>query len=36
MLKIEKGQDIKKELLQKYKTIVVDELAKIGGGLWIL
>ena len=31
MLKIEKGQDIKKELLQKYKTIVVDELAKIGG-----
>ena len=31
MLQIEKGQDIKKKLLQKYKTIVPDELAKIWG-----
>ena len=29
MLQIEKGQDIKLELLQKYKTIVPDELTKI-------
>ena len=29
MLQIEKGQDIKQELLQKYKTIVPDELEKI-------
>lgn len=29
MLQIEKGQDIKQELLQKYKTIVPDELAII-------
>lgn len=29
MLKIEKGQDIKEKLLQKYKTIVPDELIKI-------
>lgn len=29
MLQIEKGQDIKQELLQKYKTIVPDELTKI-------
>lgn len=29
MLQIEKGQDIKQELLQKYKIIVPDELTKI-------
>ena len=29
MLQIEKGQDIKLELFQKYKTIVPDELTKI-------
>mgnify|MGYP002516227660 CR=1 FL=1 len=29
MVQIEKGQDIKKELFQKYKTIVPDELIKI-------
>lgn len=29
MLQIEKGQDIKQELIQKYKTIVPDELTKI-------
>lgn len=29
MLQIEKGQDIKQELIQKYKTIVPDELVKI-------
>ena len=29
MLQIERGQDIKQELLQKYETIVPDELAKI-------
>lgn len=29
MLQIEKGQDIRQELLQKYKTIVPDELTKI-------
>lgn len=29
MLQIEKGQGIKQELLQKYKTIVPDELTKI-------
>ena len=28
MLQIEKGQDIKQELLQKYKTILPDELTK--------
>lgn len=29
MLQIEKGQDIEQELLQKYKTIVPDELIKV-------
>jgi hypothetical protein len=28
MLQIEKGQDIKQELLQRYKTILPDELMK--------
>ena len=32
MLQIEKGQDIKQELFQKYKTIVPDELTKIWEG----
>lgn len=31
MLQIEKGQDIAQELLQKYKTIVPEELTKIWG-----
>lgn len=29
MLQIEKGQDIKQELLQRYKTILPDELIEI-------
>ena len=29
MLQIEKGQDIKQEVLQRYKTILPDELIKI-------
>ena len=29
MLQIEKGQDIKQELLHRYKTILPDELIKI-------
>ena len=29
MLQIERGQDIKQELLQRYRTILPDELAKI-------
>ncbi len=31
MLEIEKGQDVSRELLQRYKTIVPDELTKIWG-----
>lgn len=30
MLQIEKGQDIKQELLHRYKTILPDELIKYG------
>ena len=33
MLQIEKGQDIKQELLQRYKTILPDELIEIAGGI---
>ena len=29
MLQIQKGQDIKQEVLQRYKTILPDELIKI-------
>ena len=29
MLQIEKGQDLKQEVLQRYKTILPDELIKI-------
>ena len=30
MLQIEKGQDIKQELLHRYKTILPDELINMG------